>query len=296
MPLRKTCFLFFLLSLSPWISGFEIILEKAQDYYYSSSPVNIRFIIYNSRDKDMAISEKIINTESLMLRKDGGFIARKDNIENLFQPLPSNLKPGTQIIQTIDIKNLFLINETGLYTLSYRNSSTEIPVIMDYDPSRDYMAIVKTDFGEMKIRFFRKIAPGTVKNFIDLANLGFYDGLTFHRVIPGFVIQGGCPRGDGTGDAGYSLKAEISDARHLRGTVSMARGSSLDSAGSQFFICLDKQPLLDFKYTIFGEVYEGMDTADKIASVKTTGHESEPFDSPVEPVYIRQIIVRESGN
>jgi peptidyl-prolyl cis-trans isomerase B (cyclophilin B) len=118
--------------------------------------------------------------------------------------------------------------------------------------------------GEIRMELYPEDAPKTVESFITLAKKGFYDGLTFHRVIPGFVAQGGDPKGDGSGGPGYRLKAEFNARKHLRGTVAMARAQDPDSAGSQFYICLAPQPSLDGKYTIFGQVVSGMDVVDRI--------------------------------
>jgi peptidyl-prolyl cis-trans isomerase B (cyclophilin B) len=134
-------------------------------------------------------------------------------------------------------------------------------------------AIIETKFGNITLKFFPEVAPGHVKNFVDLAKKGFYDGTTFHRVIPGFMIQGGDPnsknpdkRTHGMGGPGYTIKAEFNDRPHKRGTLSMARAQSPDSAGSQFFICVKDSPFLNKQYTVFGEVESGMDVADKIVS------------------------------
>ncbi len=113
--------------------------------------------------------------------------------------------------------------------------------------------------GRIVIEFYPKDAPNTVDNFIKLANKGFYDGLTFHRVVPDFVVQGGCPQGTGTGGPGYQIKAEFNSRKHLNGTLAMARSSHPDSAGSQFYICLGPQSFLDNEYTVFGQTIEGMD-------------------------------------
>src|SRR5689334_18951496 len=113
--------------------------------------------------------------------------------------------------------------------------------------------------GTIKIEFYPDSAPNTVANFEKLANTGFYNGLNFHRIVPGFVVQGGDPNGDGTGGPGYKIKAEFNERKHLTGTVAMARSSDPNSAGSQFYICLEPQPSLDRQYTVFGQVTEGMD-------------------------------------
>ena len=134
-------------------------------------------------------------------------------------------------------------------------------------------AVIETKFGNLELKFFPDVAPNHVKNFIDLAKKGFYDGTIFHRVIPGFMIQGGDPNTKnsdrskhGMGGPGYTVKAEFSDKPHKRGTLSMARAADPNSAGSQFFICVAPASFLDKQYTVFGEVVSGMDAVDKIVS------------------------------
>ena len=112
--------------------------------------------------------------------------------------------------------------------------------------------------------FYPADAPKTVENFVTLAKKGFYDGLKFHRVVPGFVVQGGCPKGDGSGGPGYTIPAEFNSKKHLRGTVAMARSQHPDSAGSQFYICYGATPHLDRNYTVFGQVTSGMEHVDRI--------------------------------
>jgi len=118
--------------------------------------------------------------------------------------------------------------------------------------------------GEIRIELFPEDAPKTVESFVTLAKKGFYDGLTFHRVVPGFVVQGGDPKGDGTGGPGYTVKAEFNKRKHVRGTLAMARAQDPDSAGSQFYITFGPQPGLDGQYTVFGQVISGMELVDKI--------------------------------
>jgi peptidyl-prolyl cis-trans isomerase B (cyclophilin B) len=124
-------------------------------------------------------------------------------------------------------------------------------------------AIISTDKGNITIEFFEMDAPNTVANFKSLIESGFYNGLTFHRVVPGFVIQGGCPHGTGTGGPGYTIKCEINPNKHVRGALSMAHAGR-DTGGSQFFICHDDFPHLDGMHTVFGRVTDGMDVVDRI--------------------------------
>ncbi len=144
-------------------------------------------------------------------------------------------------------------------------------------------AVIETKFGEIEIEFMDDKAPGHVKNFLDLARKGFYDGTTFHRVIPGFMIQGGCPNtksttggksGHGTGGPGYTIKAEFNDTAHKRGVVSMARAQDPNSAGSQFFICVADSGFLDRQYSAFGRVVSGMEAADKIVAAPRDGRDN----------------------
>ena len=118
--------------------------------------------------------------------------------------------------------------------------------------------------GEIRMEFYPDDAPRTVENFVDLARKGFYNGLIFHRVVPGFVVQGGDPKGDGTGGPGHTVKAEFNTQKHVRGTLAMARSQHPDSAGSQFYICYGPQPHLDGQYTVFGRVTVGMEHVDRI--------------------------------
>ena len=141
---------------------------------------------------------------------------------------------------------------------------------------------------------YPETAPISVENFENLANSGFYDGLTFHRVIPGFMIQGGCPYGNGTGGPGHNIKGEFAangvknDLKHTRGVLSMARAAHPDSAGSQFFIMVAKAPHLDGQYAAFGKITEGLDVADQIVSVRRDWS-----DCPYEKQVIKTIKVVE---
>jgi peptidyl-prolyl cis-trans isomerase B (cyclophilin B) len=152
-------------------------------------------------------------------------------------------------------------------------------------------AVLETKFGEIEIELLPGKAPGHVKNFTDLAKKGFYDGTTFHRVIPGFMIQGGDPntkdpKGSrerhGTGGPGYTIKAEFNDTPHTRGAVSMARAQSPDSAGCQFFIVVKDSHFLDNQYTVFGKVVRGMEAADQVVAAQRDAR-----DNPLERIEMK---------
>ena len=154
-------------------------------------------------------------------------------------------------------------------------------------------AIVNTNLGNIQFELLADIAPETVRNFIKLAKSGFYDGTLFHRVIPKFMIQGGDPNTKesdkstwGTGGPGYNIKAEFNSRSHLRGIVSMARSSDPDSAGSQFFIVTSDSTFLDREYTVFGQVADGMEVADKIVNLPRDGN-----DCPLQEAKMLQVTI-----
>ena len=152
------------------------------------------------------------------------------------------------------------------------------------------------DGGKMVAELYPEVAPNTVNNFISLVKSGFYNWLIFHRVIPGFMIQGGCPQGTGTGGPGYSIKGEFSangvpnDLKHSRGVLSMARAMHPDSAGSQFFIMVEPAPHLDGQYAAFGKVIEGLDVADAIVSA-----DRNRMDKPYQDQRMKTVTVETHG-
>ena len=154
-------------------------------------------------------------------------------------------------------------------------------------------AVIKTSYGEMTVAFWPDVAPKTVENFKKLAREGFYDGTAFHRIIKGFMIQGGCPNTKagqkgmpGTGGPGYMIKAEFNAKAHVKGVLAMARSSSPDSAGSQFFICHGDAKFLDRQYTAFGELVSGVEVLEQIANVPTAGPER---STPIERVALESV-------
>ena len=152
------------------------------------------------------------------------------------------------------------------------------------------------DGGVITLELYPEVAPISVNNFISLANKGFYDGLIFHRVIPGFMIQGGDPQGSGMGGPGYTIKGEFAsngvknDLSHARGVLSMARAQNPNSAGSQFFIMHADGPFLDGQYAAFGKVVEGIEVVDRIAAVKT-----DRMDKPKDPQRMKKVSVETFG-
>jgi len=163
----------------------------------------------------------------------------------------------------------------------------------------DLVAVIKTSAGEMVLEFWPDVAPKTVENFQTLAKKGFYNGTAFHRIIKGFMVQGGDPLTKdasaqnrwGTGDPGYKIKAEFNDKSHVRGVISMARSQHPDSAGSQFFICHGNPSFLDRQYTAFGKLIRGDDVLEKLATCRTATQ-----DRPVERQNVESITIVERSS
>jgi peptidyl-prolyl cis-trans isomerase B (cyclophilin B) len=155
----------------------------------------------------------------------------------------------------------------------------------------NYAVELQTNKGPIRLTLFPDLAPGHVKNFVALAQVGFYNGVTFHRIIKGFMIQGGCPEGTGSGGPGYQIKAEFNKTPHEAGVLSMARTNDPNSAGSQFFVCLGRHTHLDGQYTAFGKTADD----ESLATVKAIGTVATgPGDKPREAVVIQKVTVTET--
>jgi peptidyl-prolyl cis-trans isomerase B (cyclophilin B) len=159
---------------------------------------------------------------------------------------------------------------------------------MSIDPEKNYTATIETTEGPIDVEFYPKDAPQHVNSFIFLAKDGYYDGVIFHRVIPGFMVQGGDPTGTGTGGPGYKVKAEFNKHKHVRGVLSAARTADPNSAGSQFFLMHDTAPHLDGQYSVFGKATSGLEVIDKIVNAPRGAN-----DRPKNPAKITKITVRE---
>ena len=182
-----------------------------------------------------------INKNHVCDEKEQNLTWPAGKIVDPYHKLPSNIVKEPKSEEVNDITNI----------------KTSLPLI---NRTKNKIASIKTNKGEIKFELFEDKAPVTSKNFIELANAGFYNGLKFHRYVPGFVIQGGDPKGDGTGSSGKTIKLEINnELKHIKGAVAMARSQDPDSASSQFYITLAETPNLDGQYAVFGKVIEGMD-------------------------------------
>ena len=197
------------------------------------------------------------------------------------------------------VKKIIAILSAAILTLTFCSCSkrqSEFDSDTDSGYGTHHAVITIKDYGDIKLVLDGDTAPITVKNFVELAKSGFYDGLTFHRIIKGFMIQGGDPKGNGTGGPGYTIRGEFSkngfknDLKHKRGVISMARSMMPNSAGSQFFIMHADAPHLDGQYAAFGQVIDGMDVIDKIAEVNVDYN-----DKPLRDQVIKTVTVDTNG-
>ena len=220
------------------------------------------------------------------------------------------LAPGQKIVTDIDLAPLLAhASVSGSFKLGFANSIATTPEIevskmqaaakgldfMKMEPAElaKYHVILQTNKGDMEVEFWPDAAPNHVRNFLDLCYTGFYNGLTFHRVIPGFMIQGGDPTGTGTGNGPRTLKAEFSrdpKYKHVAGVLSMARSQNPDSASCQFFVMHGTSPHLDGQYSAFGKLVSGLEVVDKIVNAKKGGN-----DKPIEPQTIVKATVIQVG-
>jgi len=306
----------------PLAAKIEAEIRASQQIYQAGQPVWIEFVLRNLtaevvtlRVPGVASTETMPPAMGLPLShvfsdaERRGLEVVRESDESLCEPLSAPpAKPAPVIVLApyscvglrINAAQWYpALKYPGRYRLQWRpyggqvvsnTLSVKVATLKD--------AVIHTDFGDMRIRLFYDKAPRHVENFLELVKQGFYDGLTFHRVLRGFVIQGGCPNGDGTGvrPDGKRLKAEFNDVPFKRGTVGMARAmNDPDSASCQFFISLARLPQLDGKFTAFGELVgaESFETLAKIEKVEVRPNRFGEKSQPVKPVYIRSITLED---
>jgi cyclophilin family peptidyl-prolyl cis-trans isomerase len=298
-----------LMTASPTL---KLTLSAPQNEIVIGDWIQIDLTVANMTDKEMKIIKPILDIDSVSFiikntplsakEKDWSFSYsiitpsvydhKKNNMEQITLG-----KTGTPEAEFKTKFNIPTVTLASWQIKAYYQGGSEIvssePLDFKIIPPKsekgeikdgELTATIETSKGNMSCRFFFDAAPNTVLNFVKLAKDGFYNNLIFHRIIKGFMIQGGDPQGTGGGSPGYSIKAEFNKNKHLKGTLSMARSSHNDSAGSQFFICLQPQQRLDNQYTTFGELLEGTDVLDAIGSVKTGAN-----DRPLENVTIKKV-------
>jgi cyclophilin family peptidyl-prolyl cis-trans isomerase len=215
---------------------------------------------------------------------------------------PKYLLPGGYFGEIVDLNTLFpKMTELGTYKITWSGPGIAEKTIMNrvikkYDPKRDYQAVIETEFGRIVLEFYKDLAPMHVKNFIDLANQGFYDGRIFHRIIKGEAAFGGSPTGDERGGPGYTLPPEPNGLKVLAGSVAQIRNSSTgtEESGSIFMIAITPQPDMDNRFTVFARVVEGLETVRAISHLPTAGGAgSRVAARPIRDVVMKKVEIRE---
>lgn len=253
----------------PVADRLQVSLEMAQSHLQERGPARIRIQVTNPAPAALAFPGAALFGRGVTLQQG-------DTVTLLAGAAPGGageilLPPGARLSATFDLAELApaALAQPGQLVLGLPSDRFQV-VPLPLEVWRDYsrvQAVITTTMGTMTFRFYPDKAPATVRNFVRLAEKHFYDGLTFHRVVKGFMIQGGCPRGDGSGDADETIPLELSDLEHTRGTLSMARKADPDSASCQFFICHADKDFLNGNYAAFGRLVDGSETLDRIASV-----------------------------
>lgn len=301
------------------VNPLKLTISTPKDSCALGEWVEVKFNLHNTGQADLSLVKPIVDVHSVSLEityttlksesKEKQQLSSFTFVHTAYTPsvYESNkgklekivLESGKEYSCTFKIPAL-LIGKMKVMA-SYQGWIQEVtsnPIEVTIEPSarlksdaQELVAVIDTNYGKMICKFYPENAPNTVLNFIKLAQEGFYTNLIFHRIIKGFMIQGGCPERKGTGGPGYSIKAEFNQQKHLVGTLSMARSQHNDSAGSQFFICLGPVSHLDGKYTAFGQVSNGIEVVKEIGEVKTTGSRGNPANKPLADVVIKQITI-----
>lgn len=276
-------------------------LETPGRFSYSGDPSQVSILFKNegaaawqNPGVDIEGGFQVFDSDGRKLEKSKGSANQRDS-------QPRLLEPNAYFGKIVDLSALFpKMSGIGSYRITW--SAPNIPeqtlvtrVIRKFDPARDYQAVIETEFGRIVLDFYKDLAPYHVKNFIDLANLGFYDGLLFHRIIKGEAAFGGSPTGDERGSPGYTVPPEPNGLKVLAGMVAQVRNAhtGLDESGSIFMIAATELPDLDNKFTVFARVNEGLETVKAISNLPTVGGTPRLPSRPIKDVVIKKVTIRE---
>jgi peptidyl-prolyl cis-trans isomerase B (cyclophilin B) len=275
----------------PAPDGLKAVFSKSQAVVPSGGGLTVELRIRNAGTADTPVAAAFASAvRGLKAETEDGkpletVAAPADAKPAPGMSMPESLKGGQFVSYELDLVATFPgLAKPGRYRVTWSHPSFPQPPLLEVIAVEKY-ATIKTSLGEIVIEFHPDLAPKTVANFIALAKKGFYTNSTFHRVIPGFMMQGGCPKGNGTGDPGYTIKAEFNAKKHVAGTVSMARRADPDSAGCQFFICFAAASHLDNQYTAFASVVRGMDVVKKVEALGSSS------GAPAQKIALEKVAV-----
>ena len=276
-------------------------IETPGRFSYSGDPTQVSILIKNEGIAAWVNPGLDIEAGFQVFDSDGNKLERAKTSPASKDGQPKLLEPNAYFGKIVNLNQHFpKISGTGTYRITW--SAAGIPeqtlatrIIKKYDASKEYQAIIDTDFGKIVIDFYRDLAPFHTRNFIDLVNLDFYNGLLFHRIVKGESIFGGSPTGDERGSPGYNVTPEPNGLKVLPGVVAQVRNSQTgaEESGSIFMIAATAQPDMDGRVTVFARVVEGLDTVKTIANVPTVGGAPRAASRPIKDVAIKKIEIRE---
>lgn len=300
------CLLLSLLALAPGAGvpaadkGLQAILELHSAFFSTDEPVEARFSLWNDGDKEiktlppapLAAHFQLVDADGKTLEAAAG--------PGVDAPKPPALPPGGHYGMAFDLAKLFpQLRTPGTYRVSWtagalKSNQVVLKIVPSYDPKRSYIGTIDTSAGAIRIRFFPDKAPLAVKNFIELANSGFYDGTKITYVEPGRVVAGGDRYGTGGGTPGYTYPVEVNDLEFLAGTVAMRHAGTPPSNGSQFFILAAPRVEYNGRYTAFAQVVSGLDVVQQISQTANTGKQTDPPNQPVNDVFVTRVSIVEA--
>lgn len=277
----------------------SVTLAPDGSFLQAGKPVRVKVTLENKGRASIAVPNGALFGQGLKVKlADGSERAVAETVVPAAAKQPLLLPAGGSATAVVDLAPLLpdLFTSAGKFTIEAEvGAAAAAP--LELELARDWTgwhAVLETEFGEIELEFFQDAAPRTVANFLALAESHFYDGLTFHRIVKGFMVQGGDPKGDGTGNSGKFVPFEKSGIKHERGVISMARQADFNSASCQFFLVHQTAPFLDGNYAAFGRIVRGLDVLDKIADVPCVlnpkGVDRGP-SKPKDPVRIAKIRV-----
>ena len=279
-----------------------VFLESPSRYSYAGDPTQVRISLKNIGKAPWTNPGIDILGGFHVFDSEGGELEKTKVTPLSAETQPKVLEPNAYFGQIIDLQKLFpKINTVGTYRISWTapdvdEVSLAARIIKKYDPEKSYQAIIETNFGDIVLDFYQDLAPLHVRNFIDLTNLGFYDGRTwFHRVVRNEIAFGGSPTGDERGSPGYTLPPEPNGLRLLTGSVAQVRNTltGSDESGCIFMITATPQPEMDNRYTVFARVVEGLETVKAITNLPTVGGTAQLASRPIKDVLIKKVEIRE---
>jgi len=278
-----------------------IHIETANRFSYSGDPMQVSILVKNEGTAPWVNPGIDIEGGYQVFDGDGKKLEKAKVQPTVRDGQPKVLEPNAYFGKLVNLIQYFpKMASIGTYRITWTGAgipeqSLAMRIIKKYDAAKEYQAVIDTDFGKIVLEFYKDLAPFHTRNFIDLANLNFYDGLQFHRIVKGEMIFGGSPTGDERGSPGYNVTPESNGLKVLPGVVAQVRNSQTgaDESGSIFMIAATAQPDLDSRVTVFGRVVEGLDTVKAITNLPTVGNAPRAASRPIKDVTIKKIEIRE---